>query len=110
MKYFVFSDVHGYYSLLKSELDKKGFDINNDNHMLISIGDNFDRGPENYKMYQFLVQMKKLNKIILVKGNHEDLFLKLLFRRKATYVDTINGTYNTLIEFTSKFSDKNPED
>ena len=28
MKYFIFSDVHGYYSLLKNELEKKGFDIN----------------------------------------------------------------------------------
>ncbi len=110
MKYFVFSDVHGYYSLLKNELDKKGFDINNKNHMLISIGDNFDRGPENYQMYEFLVEMKKLNKIILVKGNHEDLFLRMLYQRKASYVDITNGTYDTLIQFTKKYSNTDPED
>ena len=110
MKYYVFSDVHGYYSLLKNELDKKGFDINNKNHMLISIGDNFDRGPENYQMYEFLVEMKKLNKIILVKGNHEDLFLRMLYQRKASYVDITNGTYDTLIQFTKKYSNTDPED
>ena len=85
MKYFVFSDVHGYYSLLMDELKEKGFDENNDEHMLISLGDNFDRGLENYQMYEFLVKMKNLNKIILVKGNHEDLFLQLLYRRKLIY-------------------------
>lgn len=110
MRYFVFSDVHGYYSLLKNELDKKGFDVNNNNHMLISIGDNFDRGPENYQMYKFLLEMKKLKKIILVKGNHEDLFLKMLYRRKATYIDMTNGTYGTLIEFTKQYTKNDPED
>ena len=71
MKYFVFGDVHGYYSLLMEELKKNGYDEENENHMLISLGDNFDRGPENYKMYEFLKKMKQKNKIILVKGNHD---------------------------------------
>ena len=51
MKYFVFTDIHGFYSILKKELIKQGFDENNENHMLISLGDNFDRGNENYEMY-----------------------------------------------------------
>ncbi len=51
MKYFVFADVHGYYSLLMEELKYKQFDFNNPEHMLISLGDNFDRGPVNFKMY-----------------------------------------------------------
>ena len=71
--------------------------------MLISLGDNFDRGCENYLMYLFLKEMKQKNKIILVKGNHEDLFLKMMYRGIATYVDERNGTYGTLIEFISKY-------
>jgi serine/threonine protein phosphatase 1 len=58
MKYFVFSDIHGHYQLLINELKKAGFDINNDNHMLISIGDNFDRGKENIEVYQYLKELK----------------------------------------------------
>ena len=59
MKYFVFADVLGFYSILKNELDNAGFDVNNEDHMLISIGDNFDRGPENYEMFLFLKEMKE---------------------------------------------------
>lgn len=103
MKYFVFADVHGYYSLLMKELENKGFDINNKDHMLISIGDNFDRGPENFKMYEFLKSMKEQNRIILVKGNHEDLFLKMLYKRSVTFIDISNGTYETLLEFISHY-------
>lgn len=99
MKYFIFGDVHGYYSMLRKELIKKGFDENNPDHMLISLGDNFDRGPENIKMYEFLKTMKEKNKIILVKGNHEDLFLKMLYRGYVARNDHTNGTYGTLQDF-----------
>lgn len=105
MKYFVFSDVHGFYSILKEELDKKGFDVNNDNHVLISIGDNFDRGNENYQMYLFIKEMKEKNKIILVKGNHEDLFLEMLYRGNPLRHDLSNGTLGTLEEFYKVFYD-----
>ena len=98
MKYFVFGDVHGYYSLLMEELKKNGYDEENENHMLISLGDNFDRGPENYKMYEFLKKMKQKNKIILVKGNHEDLFLEMLYSCTVKNRDIHNGTLSTMQE------------
>ena len=71
MKYFVFGDVHGFYKELISKLKRKGFDENNPEHMLLSLGDNFDRGKENYKMFEFLKRMNNKKKIILIKGNHE---------------------------------------
>lgn len=98
MKYFVFSDVHGCYTRLCEELNKKGFDENNANHMLISLGDNFDRGKENYQMLEFLKRMKAKNKIILVRGNHEDIFMRMMTTGKATTTDYTNGTYNTIEE------------
>ena len=110
MKYFIFSDVHGYYSMLKEELLKYGYDENNEEHMLISLGDNFDRGPENFKMYDFLKEMKEKKKIIIVKGNHEDLFLDMLYKGYSTHIDERNGTYKTLIEFISKYFDGDPYD
>lgn len=103
MKYFIFSDVHGHYTLLINELKKNGFDETNSNHMLISIGDNFDRGKENYEMFLFLKEMKEKNKIILVRGNHEDLFLKLLTRGYPTMADYHNGTFQTLEEFSKRY-------
>lgn len=103
MLYFVFSDVHGHYNILKNELIKKGFDENNPNHMLISMGDNFDRGPENYEMFQFLKDMNKKSKIIMITGNHEDLLVKMLQRGYPTQVDFSNGTYGTLNEFYKRY-------
>lgn len=102
MKYFVFADVHGFYSILKKELEKQGFDENNENHMLISLGDNFDRGEENYEMFLFLKKMYEKNKIILIKGNHEDLFIDMLISGCVREVDKRNGTYGTLNELYKK--------
>lgn len=99
MKYFVFSDVHGFYSIFKEALDQSGFDKTNPNHMLISIGDNFDRGQENYQMFTFLKEMKAKKKIILVKGNHEDLIAEMILRRYPLSRDLHNKTYQTLEEF-----------
>ena len=103
MKYFVFADVHGFYSILKNELDNAGFDVNNEDHMLISIGDNFDRGPENYEMFLFLKEMKEKNKIILIKGNHEDLFMDMLRKGYPQSHDYTNRTYDTLLQFYRKY-------
>lgn len=110
MKYFVFADCHGYYSLLQAALKKCGFDENNPEHMLISLGDNFDRGCENYQMFKFLKEMKDKNKIILIKGNHEDLLLGMLYRRKPIYIDLTNGTYQTVNEMIKAYLGNNAED
>lgn len=99
MKYFVFSDVHGFYSVFRKELRKKGFDPKNEEHILISLGDNYDRGKENYKMFKFLRKMWKKKRIILIKGNHEDLFMEMMQRGYPISIDYSNKTYNTLVQF-----------
>jgi len=104
MKYFVFGDVHGFYKEFMSKLKKSGFDENNPDHMLVSLGDNFDRGPDNYKMFEFLKKMKNKNKIILIKGNHEDLIMRMIFSKKIDEIDYGNGTYGTMQEFSNKYS------
>lgn len=71
MKYFIFSDVHGYYTELRQSLKEKGFDENNSEHIIISCGDNFARGKENYKMILFLNKLRLMNRAILIKGNLE---------------------------------------
>lgn len=98
MKYFIFSDAHGCYSVLKNKLKEVGFEENNPNHMLISLGDNFDRGKENYQMFLFLKEMVKKNKIILIRGNHEDILMHMFYSKRASTTDYMNGTYNTIEE------------
>ncbi len=100
-KIFVVSDVHGHYSLLKEALDEVGFDKENENHLLICCGDYFDRGRENVEVLKFFERLK--NKV-LIRGNHEDLLLKLLQTGKFLQHNYINGTMTTLENFFGKYS------
>ena len=95
-KYFVCSDIHGFYKEWINSLKKAGFDENNDEHILIVLGDIFDRGKEPYKIYKFLHSLPQ-ERLILVKGNHEYLLLELVKRKSPFEYDYHNGTYQTLI-------------
>lgn len=76
-KYFVVSDIHGFYSPMMAALKKNGFDINNPNHYLICLGDLLDRGGEAKKVINFFYNFPK-DRLILIRGNHEDLFDSLV--------------------------------
>ena len=98
MKYFITSDIHGYYNVLIKELKRKNFDPDKDT--LITLGDNFDRGEYNVEMYEFL---RDLPHKILVRGNHEDLFINMVESNYISSADIHNGTYDTLRQFSRKY-------
>jgi len=100
-KLFVVSDIHGHYTLLKESLDKVGFDNENEKHILICCGDYFDRGNENFEVLKFFERLKHK---VLLRGNHEDLLLKLLQTGKVLPHNYINGTLITLENFFGKYS------
>lgn len=100
-KLFVVSDIHGHYTLLKEALDKVGFDKDNPEHLLICCGDYFDRGRENLEVLKFFERLKHK---VLLRGNHEDLLLKLLQTGKVLPHNYINGTMQTLTDFFGKYS------
>lgn len=99
-KLFVVSDVHGHYSLLKDALDRAGFDNENENHLLVCCGDYFDRGRENVEVLKFFERLKHK---VLLRGNHEDLLLKLFKTGKILPHNYINGTLETLEDFFGKY-------
>lgn len=92
MKYFVVSDVHGFYSILKESLDKAGFESNNSEHTLIICGDLFDRGKEARQLIKYL---NSITNKIMIRGNHEDLMYDMIYRGYPQQHDISNGTYNT---------------
>lgn len=94
-KFFVVSDVHGFYHEMLDALDSAGFDPDNEEHWLISCGDNFDRGPcpEEVMMY-----LKLLPRKILVRGNHEKLLVECCERGEPWSHDLSNGTFATINE------------
>ncbi|MEG1751514.1 MAG: metallophosphoesterase [Clostridia bacterium] len=79
MKYFVCADIHGFYDEWINALKEKQFDINNPNHKLIVCGDLFDRGHQPKEIINFVISNK--DKIILIKGNHEDLMEEMIEKK-----------------------------
>lgn len=94
--YFVCSDIHGFYGPLMQSLSEAGFDVDNDEHVLIVLGDIFDRGKQPLEVYRFLRGLP-LPRRILVRGNHEALLRDLVERRFPLSHDLTNMTFETLL-------------
>ena len=60
-------------------------------------GDVFDRGSEAIKVYDYLKSINK-NRLILIKGNHEQLYFDLLNKNYPEYHDFANGTVSTFCQ------------
>lgn len=101
MKIFVVSDIHGHYTALKTALEQAGFDKDNPCHLLVCCGDYFDRGDENMEVLKFF---ERLERKVLLRGNHEDLLLKLLQTGKLQPHHYINGTMSTLRNIFGKYA------
>ena len=106
MKYFVSSDIHGFYTEWITALKNSGFDMDNPEHKIIVCGDLFDRGVETKKLQGFIMQLLKNGKIILIRGNHEDQAVELI-ENFHKYIKNIknthhytNGTFQTMLDLT----------
>lgn len=78
MKWFIFSDPHGHLTELKASLQAAGYDDLNSEHMLLGLGDYFDRGNENVDMFYYLLSKMQSGKAVLLRGNHDDFLLDYL--------------------------------
>ena len=72
-------------------------DVIFNDHILIALGDIFDRGGQPKEIYEFLKSFPE-NRLILIRGNHEYLLLDLVRRGYPLQHDEMNGTYQTLID------------
>lgn len=100
-KYFVFSDVHGCLTELKKALNDVGFDMNNPEHMLLGLGDYFDRGSESKDVYEFLKEVQRLGKGFYLMGNHDEFFYNYLTGMSEGLFDfEYNGMWETVKSFT----------
>lgn len=95
-KIFAVSDVHGFFSELKTALVNAGFMENNPNHLLVFCGDMFDRGKENLAVFRYF---SKLENKILIRGNHDERLSEILESRQLEECDFQNHTDETLKEF-----------
>ena len=103
-KFFIVSDVHGFYDEMKLALHEAGFDPKNEEHWLVGCGDYLDRGRQPQQVINYLMSLPRK---ILVKGNHEDLLLDCINRGYPLAHDLSNGTAQTIIDLapnTEKFN------
>lgn len=94
-KFYVISDVHGFYNEMREALDKAGFDPNDENSWLISCGDVWDRGKQPLDVMNYLMSLPR---VILIKGNHSQLFKDCCERGCPYMNDYSNGTVETICE------------
>ncbi|MBQ8496606.1 MAG: metallophosphoesterase [Clostridia bacterium] len=117
MKYYVVSDTHGFCSILKQTLTEKGFFTDTEPHKLIICGDLFDRGEEARELQDFILELMRKDEVILIRGNHEDLMLKMLedmeYGKPVLYsYHRSNGTVDTakqLIRKDTRWFDSIPD-
>lgn len=104
-KYFVVADVHGFYDEMMTALDNAGYDMNNPDHIFVSLGDAFDRGRQAIEMLEFLTAIPKENRIFIV-GNHELLMDEAIHRGGFLYHDITNGTKETAYQLINEYTDQ----
>lgn len=103
--YFVFSDVHGEYDALLKSLQDAGYNSNDPTHVLVSLGDNFDRGPNSKKVWNLLYSKAySTNKPICVKGNHDVMFQEFLEKGMDGEFVLFNILHNGLGKTIQSFS------
>ena len=101
IKYFVASDIHSYFDIFHTELQKMGFETGNPDHKLIICGDLFDRGDQTVELFRFVQSLG--DRFIYIRGNHEDLLFDCMKDIRCGRVPRqhhfSNGTIKTICQF-----------
>jgi serine/threonine protein phosphatase 1 len=77
-KYFIISDIHSQHHMLRQALLNAGFDMDNDKHHLIIVGDILDRGKQGNETIKFIEELIQLNRVESVVGNHDQFLIDIL--------------------------------
>ena len=93
-KFYIISDVHGYYNEMRQALNEAGFDHNDENSWLVSLGDELDRGPMPEEVINYLMSLPRA---IFVKGNHQWLMEEMLRRGYPLKHDWSNMTMDSVL-------------
>jgi serine/threonine protein phosphatase 1 len=79
---FAISDVHAHYDAMKKRIDQIRPFLDKGDSRLIMLGDFIDRGPASYECLQLAFDLQKeygADKVVALRGNHEEWFLDFLF-------------------------------
>ena len=98
-KLFIFGDVHSFYEEWIEALNKTGFDKDNKDHILVSLGDICDRGFGSVECLKLINSIDSDRKICVI-GNHELMMEEMINRGSATTSDYHNRTVKTVEQLT----------
>ena len=104
---FVIGDIHGCIDKLENLMKK--IPINWDKDNIVFLGDYVDRGAHPKDVVQFIIELKKTHdpqKIICLKGNHEEMFLDFLSGEGLTDAFLAFGGEKTLSSYNLSALDK----
>lgn len=96
---FVVADVHGFYSVLKDDLLKAGYDDTNETNLLIDLGDFWDRGDEAVEIYKYYKSLSDSGKAIILRGNHTTFMEEFLEGKDCSFNFAHNGFNKTIDSF-----------
>lgn len=83
-KYFVFSDVRSFCDELMTALNKAGFDTNNKDHILISLGNLCGEGPKTKETLSFINSLPEDRKCCVIGDGEIMTNLSFSFKSFAT--------------------------
>ena len=90
MRYFVVTDIFGAYDGLIGVLNQAGFDKENPEHSLISLGNLLDFGNKPKECLEYIMSIPS-DRRILIQGSHEIAMVEALTRGGFTDTDRNNG-------------------
>ncbi|MEC9485728.1 MAG: fructose-bisphosphatase class III [Candidatus Izemoplasma sp.] len=98
MKYFVISDIHGFYDAMIASLNNEGYEAHEKNHHLYVLGDMFDRGDQSKEVLEYLYNAHKKGMADILLGNHDVFLIEFLEGdyQRAWFNINHNGTDKTL--------------
>jgi hypothetical protein len=104
MKIIVISDPHAFAEEAISALRASG-ELDSPDSVVLIDGDILDRGPEPERLVDFLIELKEAGRLILIRGNHEDLLEEALVAiERGKVVEVLsaschveNGTADTIL-------------
>lgn len=106
-KYFITSDVHSFFDELMVVLEENGFDAHNQDHILCICGDLFDRGNQTIELFEFIRMVQAQNRLIYVRGNHEDLLFDCMHEIKCGKLPSAHHFHNQTVKTICQFYGEN---
>lgn len=86
---FSMSDIHGHYELMQKRVSQVMPYLREGNNRLVLLGDYIDRGDSSFQCLKAAFDLQKElgeERIIVLKGNHEEWFLEFLFENEDVWL------------------------